>query len=251
MITMKTEKSLGRRQITAVLHHLDAQLVRPVRLVIGGGACGILAYGFARSTGDIDIMASNPKIGTFQQALNEVARHYGMRETWLNDATKGFISLLAPNPIRRAISLKEDFRFLKVSLLSRADIVTLKLARGEEVDMADISSLSMSRGEMSLIRRNIEHMAVHRPDRAQVAEYRLAELGWVKPAKINVGSIRNLSEIIEYLHQCGVSISDASVVRMHDDLESGKVSLQDLVRFAQRRATGKKAPSHENVDPRT
>ncbi|MBD3393071.1 MAG: hypothetical protein GF418_13215, partial [Chitinivibrionales bacterium] len=207
------EKNLGKQQIAQVLHDLDRQLTKAVRLFIGGGACGILEYGFQRATGDIDVMGSVPKIGEFKTAIDNVAQHFQLSADWLNDSSKGYVGFLAPDPLKRALPFEDGFEHLQVLLLCRADIVTLKLARGEAVDVQDIAQLVLSNKEQEIIQRNVRFMSKHRPDRAQAVEYRMRELGWADTPRIRPEEIENLSALVQYLEQSGVSVSDSAVAK--------------------------------------
>jgi hypothetical protein len=85
--------ALSRDDILRLLHALDDELkAAGVRgqVNIAGGAVMCLAFGARPSTRDVDA-SFKPSVAILDAAVKVAARH-GVRDTWLNDAVKGYMS---------------------------------------------------------------------------------------------------------------------------------------------------------------
>jgi len=86
-------RPLSRQRILRLLHALNDELrAAGVRghVYLAGGAVMCLAFGTRESTHDVDA-AFEPSVQVLEAALRVAARE-GVRDTWLNDAVKGYMS---------------------------------------------------------------------------------------------------------------------------------------------------------------
>ena len=149
----------GEHEIIKLLKHLDKLIDDELEIILCGGAAGILKHTFSRSTLDIDLIASIPKISQFEKQIKMVADKYSLSEKWLNDAAKGYVDFLPKDFRKRLESFEADFKFLKVFMLSNVDLCIMKLAAFRPEDIQDLQSIKLLSTDKPIIRRTITRIS--------------------------------------------------------------------------------------------
>lgn len=129
-----------------ILQTLDRHLTGPGEIRLLGGAALILAYGRQRSTEDADLLLDDAECQTlidsagFSEAVEATNRELEPRQLYLTH-------IWGPEQIPLTPSWRAATRRVAVSGLSRLtvtalgplDLITSKLARGDDDDLADVA----------------------------------------------------------------------------------------------------------------
>ena len=171
----------GKQEILNILIEFDSQIKEPVSIIICGGAAGILEHEFNRSTLDIDIIHSLPRLIELQNIRKLIAEQHDLSDQWLNDGAKGFIDYLPNDFQSRLIPVKVKFYKLKASVLGMADLLVMKLAAFRPEDILDISRMKIDKETISIIKRAVDNIALFDNKRAHIMTLFLKEKGlWGK-----------------------------------------------------------------------
>lgn len=215
-------KILNQEKIVSLLKQLDNLINYPCSIVICGGAAAIVGYGLKRLTGDIDILEPFPKHSSFYKSVKELLEYNDLDSNAINDGAKGFVSHLSPNYRKRVIPLNAGFKNLDVSIISKADFITMKICAWRESDIQDVKSIGISKEDLLIIDENISHMARFQPDIAQKAQLVLSEIGIRKAPVIKPENVNSLSELIQFFKE--KTSNDASlddIKKWRNDIASG------------------------------
>ena len=194
-------KNLNGSKIISLLKELDRRVTGPCRIIICGGAAAIVGYGMKRLTGDIDILEPFPKSPSFYKAAKDLAKSHSLDPKWINDGVKGFLDDLRPDFQKRLIPLNEGFKNLEVFIISKPDLITMKICAWRETDKEDIEALGISKEDLTIINANLAHAKKHSPDRANKAHLVLSELGAQELRILKSEEVTGLAELIQYYHQ--------------------------------------------------
>jgi hypothetical protein len=194
-------KNLNGLKIISLLKELDRSIAEPCRIIICGGAAAIVGYGMKRFTGDIDILEPQPKSESFYKAVKDLSKIHGLDPKWINDGVKGFLDDLSPDFRKRLIPLSEGFKNLDVLIISKPDLITMKVCAWREADKGDIETLGISQADLTIINSNLAYVAKHSPDRAHKAQLVLSELGVRELRIIQPEDVTSLAELIQYYRQ--------------------------------------------------
>lgn len=113
--------ALSRDEILRLLHALNDELKAAGvkgQVNLAGGAVMCLAFNARASTGDVNAIFE-PSVAVLDAALKVAARE-GVRDTWLNDAVKGYVS------DRGSFTPFLDLSHLKVSCASAEYMLAMK-----------------------------------------------------------------------------------------------------------------------------
>lgn len=194
-------KNLNGLKIISLLKDLDRSIAEPCRIVICGGAAAIVGYGIKRITGDIDILEPFPKSESFYKAVKDLSKSQNLDPRWINDGVKGFLDDLSPDYRNRLIPLSEGFENLEVFIISKPDLITMKICAWREADKEDIGALGISKEDLTVINANLAYVAKHSPDRAHKAQLVLSELGIQEVQSLKSDEVTSLAELIQYYRQ--------------------------------------------------
>jgi hypothetical protein len=194
-------KNLNGLKIISLLKELDRNVAEPCRIIICGGAAAIVGYGMKRFTGDIDILEPFPKSESFYKAVKDLSKIHSLDPKWINDGVKGFLDDLSPDFQKRLIPLSEGFRNLEVFIISKPDLITMKICAWREADKEDIEALGISQEDLTAINANLAHIEKHSPDRAHKAHLVLSELGVHELNILKHDDVTGLAELIQYYRQ--------------------------------------------------
>lgn len=195
-------RELNGSKILKLLKDFDDQIKEPCKIIVCGGAAAIIGFGLNRHTGDIDILEPKPKSDSFNNVVKNFSEIYGLDKKWLNDGVKGFVDYLSPGYRSRLISINHNFKNLEVFVISKPDLITMKICAWREADKEDVKFLGISNDDLLIINENIKHLERHSPDIAQKAQLVLSELGFSESKKLNPEEVSNLAELIQYFSQC-------------------------------------------------
>jgi hypothetical protein len=133
--------------------------------------------------------------------VSELSKSRGLSSNWINDGVKGFLDDLAPDYQTRLVPLQAGFRNLEVFIISKPDLITMKICAWRETDKEDIQALGISQGDLAIINANLNHAAKHSPDRAHKAHLVLSELGVREVRALKAEDIESLAELIQFHQQ--------------------------------------------------
>ena len=216
-------KNLNGSKIISLLKELDRRVAEPCRIIICGGAAAIIGYGMKRLTGDIDILEPFPKNESFYKAVKDLSKSRSLDPKWINDGVKGFLDDLSPDFQKRLTPLNEEFENLHVFIISKPDLITMKICAWREADKADIEALGISKEDLTIINANLAHVERHSPDRAQKAHLVLSELGVQKSRILTAAEVTSLAELIQYYRQHEKKEASIEEIRKwRNEIEKGK-----------------------------
>jgi hypothetical protein len=167
--------NFGKTELFNLLYELDSMLECHVELIICGGAAGILVHNFSRGTMDIDILSSLPKLSVFKNACIKIAEKYGMSESWINDGAKGCVNYLPSDFEKRLIVLPGNFKNLSAFVLSRQDLLIMKLSAFRPEDIQDISYLDIVKDDAPILKKAMEEIAIFDSGKAHIIDLFLRE----------------------------------------------------------------------------
>jgi hypothetical protein len=142
-----------------------------------------------------------PKNESFYKAVQDLSKIHSLDPKWINDGVKGFLDDLSPDFQKRLIPLNEEFENLHVFIISKPDLITMKICAWREADKADIEALGISREDLKVINTNLAYVERHNSDRAHKAHLVLSELGVQELIILKVDEIISLAELIQYYRQ--------------------------------------------------
>jgi len=118
---------------------LDDNL-KPIKIILVGGASVLLNYNFRANTGDIDIDTSN--FENLKSAINNISKKHNISDKWLNDDYKKSSSYSKKIP-EVSILYKNISNVLEVRTVNSEYLVAMKLMsdRIYKHDMSDIAGI--------------------------------------------------------------------------------------------------------------
>ena len=126
----------------------------PVEIVLIGGAAGMLTgqLGETRVTTDCDVIRWVPA-GAQKSVLEvarQMAREEGLPEHWINSQAMD-LDILPDGWRGRTVHI-DTFGSLRVSCISRKDLLATKFYAGHPRDVEDLSAMSPSAEELAFVR---------------------------------------------------------------------------------------------------
>lgn len=171
---------MDKQGLVEALRQLDQQLTEPVDLVIIGGAAMILGFGSTRATRDVDVIPLRGDLPRLRAAVADVGDDLDLPSDWVSDAAKGLADVLSPDFYQRLQPIDLQLENLRLYLLGRPDLVTMKIIALREQDLEDLEVLlaEIDAEDRRIVERTASHVARFRPDWAQRIVYFLEEQGW-------------------------------------------------------------------------
>lgn len=159
---------------------LDALLTASYDVVIIGGAAMILHFGASRATRDVDVIVLKGSARQLRRAVATIAEEMCLPGDWINDAAKGFSSVLAPDFLDRLEPLGYPFERLSLYALGLPDQVVMKIVGLRAQDLEDLALLlpRLSGSEKEVVIASMHNLSRIRPDWAQRMQLFLEEQGW-------------------------------------------------------------------------
>lgn len=163
-------EKLDKALLLKALAELGQLVRKPTMLVIGGSAALLLREELTRVTTDCDVMRATPDMGALQEAIRVVADRFDLAGGWLNGSAQTYAEILPPDFEGRLHTLP-IFGLLRVALLSRQDVLVMKLYAARPRDIADMALLVPTAGELQFALTQLPHLAridIHRAARMQI-----------------------------------------------------------------------------------
>lgn len=156
---------------------LDMKLDQPVRLIVGGGAALIVAYGVPISTADVDGTPdkSSMELSDFKKYVRAVGQELNIDQDWLNDYFSTFLFVLPSNYGDRLVTIYEG-KHLKVCALSKEDLLIMKCFAGREKDIPHAKVLIKKGANVHLVDDRITELMNKKIPGAQKASDLLGDL---------------------------------------------------------------------------
>ncbi|HEY5087294.1 MAG TPA: DUF6036 family nucleotidyltransferase [Gemmatimonadaceae bacterium] len=157
---------MTRETLWAALEALGKRATVPVSLVLGGSAALILGDTLQRPTDDGDVVTSEPGFDQLGPLIRDVADAERLPPGWLNESIQSYTYILPPDYTTRLVTVP-PFGRLHVSLLSRRDVLLMKVYGMRPRDIEDMRALVPTTDELAFVAAQITHIAMKEPEKAQ------------------------------------------------------------------------------------
>ena len=157
---------MTRLALWNALSALGRRTPGPVSIVLGGSAALILSNDLPRPTDDGDIVASEPGVDELQSLIREIANSEGLPPGWLNGSIQSYTYVLPSDYSSRLVSLP-PFNRLRVRLLSRRDVILMKVYSMRPRDIDDLHSIHPAPDELAFVRAQLSRIAAREADKAR------------------------------------------------------------------------------------
>lgn len=158
-----------RKAFAALDHRLDS----PMRLVVGGGAAMVLAYGHTLDTQDVDAYPARGglSLAEVDREAREVANELGIRPDWLNAHFQTFTHVLAQDYASRLVNVFVG-RMLRVDALGAEDLLVMKCFAGRDKDLPHARKLLRRARDLAIVERRLADLVEKRiPGADAAADY--------------------------------------------------------------------------------
>lgn len=145
---------MSRGALWEALSALGRLAPGPVSLVLGGSAALILSNDLPRPTDDGDVVTSEPGLGELQALIREIADSEGLPAGWLNGSIQSYTYLLPADYTARLIAMP-PFNRLQVRLLSRRDVILMKVYGMRPRDIDDLRAIRPTLDELAFVRAQL------------------------------------------------------------------------------------------------
>ena len=157
---------MTRQTLWAALEALGKRATERVSLVLGGSAALILGDTLQRPTDDGDVVTAEPGFDRLQGLIRDVAEAEHLPPGWLNASIQSYTYILPPDYTTRLVTLS-PFGRLHVSLLSRRDVLLMKVYAMRPRDIEDIRALVPTTDELAFVAAQVTRLAMQEPEKAQ------------------------------------------------------------------------------------
>ena len=158
------------------LAHLDQKLEKPVRLIVGGGGALLLAHHVPLSTQDIDaVPTAGASLEELAPYIEAVAKELGLSPDWLNPFYSTFAHVLPSDYGTRLIDVGK-FKWLRVSALSKEDLLIMKCFAARQKDVVHARALFKAGADLTIVRKQLDVLEKKRIPRTDIAQNFLAEI---------------------------------------------------------------------------
>lgn len=171
-------EKLTPHDLLRVLRGLGRALAFPASLTLGGSSALLLTGALDRLTDDLDVLDSSVEFPRLLEAIRRVEVVEHAPPGWLNPSIQTYRDALPPGYRARLVAVPRMER-LDVSLLSRPDVLAMKLYAGRPRDMQDILAVRPSAADLDFMQADIARVAVEEPDRATAMLGRIADVRYV------------------------------------------------------------------------
>lgn len=150
--------NLSAEMMKTALKCLAGKLLRPVKLIVGGGGAMILAHHFPLATTDIDgIPGAGMSAEELDPFIKAVAQEVNLPSDWLNPYYATFTHVLPKDYSTRLVTVLE-FPHLTVQALSKEDLLIMKCFAGRMKDQPHAIALLRSGADLIVAERHIESL---------------------------------------------------------------------------------------------
>lgn len=169
---------LNASQVEHALQRLGESLVyhQDIEILLVGGAAGMVTgvLPASRTTTDCDVMVYIPPsaMAAVELAADLVASELQLAPRWLNSDVQIRLDALPDGWERRRI-LVGVYGRLRVSAVSRRDLIAMKVLAGRAQDLEDIISLRVRFDEAEFVRSYLDRLADKGTTQEQINDARL------------------------------------------------------------------------------
>lgn len=152
---------------------LDKHLHKTTRIIVGGGAALVVAYGVPISTQDVDGVPdrSSMELSEFKKEVRAVGRELGISQDWLNDYFSTFLFVLPPDYGTRLITIFKGEN-LEACALGKEDLLIMKCFAGREKDIPHARILIKKGADLKIVDGRIsELMGKHVPGAQKASDF--------------------------------------------------------------------------------
>jgi hypothetical protein len=128
-----------------------------IKLVTGGGASMLLAYGFPGKTTDVDAVPTNGSFEDIKQIAEEVAKALNINHDWLNPHFQAF-TIYLPKDSRQRLKRIYSGDHLIVDSLGVEDILIMKLMAGRAKDRPHIRHILKMKPNLAIVENRLQEM---------------------------------------------------------------------------------------------
>ena len=169
---------MSRDGLLTAFRALARTLREPVSLTLGGSSALILTGALQRPTADGDVIESSPDLGRLSLTVRQVEAVEEIPAGWLNGSIQSYAYVLPPDYRARLVRLPpfDPRGLLTVSLLSRQDVILMKVFGQRPRDVQDVVVLRPTPNELAFVEAQIPRIARHEPEKAQAMRDLIADL---------------------------------------------------------------------------
>jgi hypothetical protein len=167
------ERALDANRMRRALALLDEMIEIPTRLIVGGGAAMVLAYGHSLATQDVDAFAAKGglRIAEVEQLAMRVADKLGIKPDWLNAYFDRFAAVLPSDYASRLRPIYQG-KHLQVEALGPEDLLIMKCFAGRDKDLPHARKLIKLAGDLALVDHQFAYLVERRyPGAEKAADY--------------------------------------------------------------------------------
>ena len=144
------------------LKSLNRRLKKPVHLIVGGGGAMLLAHHFSLSTKDIDaVPAKGVTMDELDPYIKEVAKELELAPDWLNPYYSTFAHVLPTDYGSRLVEIF-SLKWLKVSALSKEDLLIMKCFAARQKDVVHARALFRKGTRLDIVKKQFEYLKARR-----------------------------------------------------------------------------------------
>lgn len=167
---------MTKKLMLAAFASLETKLQAPLHLIMGGGGAMLLAHQFPLSTSDVDAV---PTLGLslveLAPLIQAVAKELSLAGDWLNPHYASFTHVLPSDYGHRLIEVV-NLPKLKVSALSKEDLLIMKCFAGREKDVIHARALLKKGADRNFVSAHIKALGQKRIPGCEKAEKFLDEM---------------------------------------------------------------------------
>jgi hypothetical protein len=239
MNNINSSKFLDKETIISLLEKLDQRVEEPYDIIICGGAAAITKYNVERYTDDIDFFEVSPESMSFRNLISDVLADNNFELETINSGARAYIDYLSPNYRNRLIPSDVEFKNLRVSFISKADLVSMKICALREIDIHDVNVLGIMDEDLSIINENLTYLAERDPAQVQIMRALFVK-------REETQKITGMEPFVEILEQLFEKVGEKNVF---DEIEALADAIQAGQELVNHRLVGHD-DSQTEVDPR-
>ncbi len=150
---------LTRDSVRQAFAALDAELAKPLTLIVGGGGAMLLAYGLPIATSDVDAYpaAGGITIEELDPLVKKVAREVGLPPDWLNPYYSTFAHVLPADYGTRLVDVFTG-KHLRVRSLGVEDLLVMKCFAGRAKDRSHARALLRRSPDLKIVSDRLEEL---------------------------------------------------------------------------------------------
>jgi hypothetical protein len=169
--------NMNKNDMMKAFKSLDKRLKTSTRIIVGGGAALVVAYGVPISTQDVDGVPdrSSMELADFKKEVRAVGRELGVSQDWLNDHFSTFLFVLPSDYGSRLVSLYRG-KNLEVCALGKEDLVIMKCFAGREKDIPHVRVLLKKGADLKVVDDRLHELMLKNVSGAQKASDFLSDI---------------------------------------------------------------------------